>query len=372
MKITCMIRSLTLGGAERQLTGLAVMLHEAGHEVEVLTYHEADFYARTLQEGCVQHTFIPKNGSSRSLERRIEVHFKEWRPDVVIAFLTGPCVKACHIHRRWPHFRLIVSERNVNTWTGPHDLWRMLTFREADLVVPNSHAQEAYIRRSFPFIAGKLRTIVNFVDTDLFCPAAERVSPTPEQAPLIVTTGRVDRRKNVHGYIRALALLRDEGVSFRAQWYGLKKEDGYYRRCRRLIRRLALEDRFRILPATRDVAAVYRSADLFCLPSFYEGTPNALCEALSCGLPAVATLVSDNGLYIREGVNGFACSTSPGDIADALHLCLALVSDNGSSATPDTPAGTSPAEIARSTSREIALSRLSKTVFLRSWLSVLQ
>ena len=171
MRITCMIRSLTLGGAERQLTGLAVMLKAAGHDVEVLTYHEADFYARTLQEAGVTHTFIPKDGSSVGLERRITEHFKAWRPDVVIAFLTGPCVKACHVHKRFPHFRLIVSERNVNTWTGPHDLWRMLVFREADLIVTNSHAQEAYLRHRFPFIASRLRTIVNFVDTDAFSPA---------------------------------------------------------------------------------------------------------------------------------------------------------------------------------------------------------
>ena len=374
MRITCMIRSLTLGGAERQLTGLAVMLKDNGHDVEVLTYHEADFYAQTLQEAGVRHTFIAKDGSSARLERRIAEHFREWQPDAVIAFLTGPCVKACHVHKLYPHFRLIVSERNVNTWTGPHDLWRMLVFREADLVVTNSHAQESYLRRRFPFIAAKLRTIVNFVDTDAFMPATGEVSGA-RLRPLIVTTARVDSRKNVHGYIRALALLRDEGLSFYAKWYGLKKEDAYYRRCQRLIRRFGLEDRFEILPATIDVVSVYRNADCFCLPSFYEGTPNSLCEALSCGLPAVATLVSDNASYVCDGLNGFTCSTHPADIAAALRQLLTALQPGHAAGTDagsedGTDAGLHIAAM-RKASRDIAISRLSKPVFISAWLSVI-
>ena len=200
------------------------------------------------------------------------------------------------------------------------------------------------------------------------------------ESPLIVTTARVDSRKNVHGYIRALAILRDEGLGFRAKWYGLKEENAYYRRCRRLIRHFGLDGIFEILPATKDVVTVYHSADCFCLPSFYEGTPNSLCEALSCGLPAVATRVSDNATYIRDGLNGYTCATSPRSIAAALRqLLLALRPD--SNAAPDKTEDTvqtagrdqsKPSAAAmRNASRQTALSLLSKPVFISNWLSVL-
>ena len=48
MKICCIIASLRLGGAERQLAGLAAMLRRAGHDVEVITYRDGDFYASVL------------------------------------------------------------------------------------------------------------------------------------------------------------------------------------------------------------------------------------------------------------------------------------------------------------------------------------
>lgn len=356
MRICCMIRSLCLGGAERQLAGLAVQLKQQGHDVEVLTYHEADFYKGQLDEAGVTHCFIPKTGGSRKLAREIAEHFRITKPDAVIAFLVGPSIKACLAKKYFPDFKLAVSERNVNLLAAPHDLFRFLMFRRADAIIPNSHAQEAFIRKHFPFCAPKLHTIVNFVDTEKFCPSTPKEDT---EGPLrIVTTARVDSRKNIHGYIKAIRTVRDRGHDVRVEWYGLKKEDRYYRRCSRLIGRLGLEGIFSIKPATSDVLGVYRSADIFCLPSFYEGTPNSLCEAIACGLPAVASLVSDNASYVQDGRNGFTCNPKdPDDIADALCRLIGM--------TPQQRAE------AGMQSREIACEKLSRQVFIGNYSALL-
>lgn len=347
-----MIASLRLGGAERQLAGLACMLKAAGEEVEVLTYRDGDFYEAALEEAGVPHTFIPQKGGEAQLVRDIAAHIKASGCDTLISFLAGTNLKACLVKRLCPELRLIVSERNCNTSLLPHDMLRFCLYRRfADRVVSNSYAQTGFISRHAPALRDRLYTIPNFTDLELFKPV-ERDFRQPYR---VVTTARLDSRKNALGLIRAAA--RCPGLSF--DWYGAGEETAYGRRCRRLIARLGLEERFRIHPSTHEVASVYASADAFCLPSFYEGTPNALTEALACGLPAVCSAVSDNGRYVAEGRNGFLCNVR--NEKELIRALQALAST-----APDTMR-----EYA-SRSRHVAEISFSKKLFFERYINLLR
>lgn len=300
MRITCLISSLRLGGAERQLVGLASLLGKSGHQVDVLTYREGDFYAADLERAGIPHTRLDPSGGSLKLVRRIAGHVRDNGTEVLISFLVGPNIKACLAHRRYPHFKLVVSERNCNTCLLPHDLFRFTLFRmEADAVVCNSHAQTAFVSRHCPGLRLKLETIPNFVDMERF-PFSERPCNVPRR---VVTVARLNPRKNVLGLIRAAAEPGLEGLRF--DWYGAGADNSYKRRCEALIARKGLQERFVLHLASDNPALICSQADAFCLPSFYEGTPNSLAEALSCGLPAVCSDVSDNAGYVIPGRNGF-------------------------------------------------------------------
>jgi glycosyltransferase involved in cell wall biosynthesis len=67
-----------------------------------------------------------------------------------------------------------------------------------------------------------------------------------------------------------------------------------------------------------DVAPRYRAADIYSLPSENEGLPNAMLEAMACGLPSIVTAISGTTDLISEGVEGRLVNPDAEEIAEAL------------------------------------------------------
>jgi glycosyltransferase involved in cell wall biosynthesis len=313
MKIACLIGGLHLGGAEKQLIGLAAALSREGHDVEVVTYHASRFYEEDIQRLGLRHVIIRKY-SELQIILSLAAYMKRSGCELLISFLASTNMKACLAHAVWPKFKLVVSERNFSIKAGIHDRFRFLLYRQAERIVCNNYSQEEFIRSVFPSASARLTTIPNFVDTTLYHPAAEH---RQGEETKIITTARICSRKNALGLIEAASLLKGKGIRF--DWYGLVEEDSYYRKCMRRIAELGIGDIFSFHQADHDVAPLYRNADIFCLPSFYEGTSNSLAEALASGLPAAVSAVSDNPRYVREGVNGALFKPSlSASIADAV------------------------------------------------------
>ena len=351
-----MIASLRLGGAERQLSGLALMLHAQGHEVEVLTYREGYFYAKMLRDGGVKHTVIPHPGNERRLVEEISAHLRSTGCEILVSYLVGTNLKACFIKRRCPGLRLVVSERNCNTDKWLYTKLRLGFYKMADAVVCNSYAQEAIVRKRCPALDKKLTTIPNFVDTSRFRPSGRPLCANANRIN-VVTTARLYERKNTIGLIMAAAEAACDNLYF--DWYGALSNDKYYGRCQMLIRKLGLEDRIHIHPGCENVEELYSGADAFCLPSFYEGTPNSMAEALACGLPVICSDVSDNSRYIQPGENGLLFN--PCDVHDFARALKKL-------------SASSTEELRRwgAESRRIAEEKLSPEVFLKRYLDLLE
>ena len=73
----------------------------------------------------------------------------------------------------------------------------------------------------------------------------------------------------------------------------------------------------------RRLPAIFAHADAFVLPSFTEGHPKVLLEAMSVGLPCVASNVGGNRAILTDGVTGLLFDLAdPGALADALARVL--------------------------------------------------
>ena len=73
------------------------------------------------------------------------------------------------------------------------------------------------------------------------------------------------------------------------------------------------------------IEKAYHEADVFCLPSLYEGYPNVVVEAMACGLPVLCSNVFENPYIVSEGVNGMLFDPHRADdIARAIQQMASL------------------------------------------------
>ncbi len=201
MRITCVIDSLGSGGAQRQMSLLAVMLKASGHDVRLVTYYPSDFYKHILDDAsvpvvCVRH----RNKLHRIWAVRKAIRAD--KPNVVIAYLETPSIIAELSSLPWRDYVLIVSERNVELPGDsiPERRVSLWLHQLADAVVSNSHAQEAVLREIAPRITSCLTTILNCVDLQQFRPLA--TEDTDQSRELrILCVGRFEAQKN---YLRLL------------------------------------------------------------------------------------------------------------------------------------------------------------------------
>ena len=296
-KIICLIESLGSGGAERQLTYLASQLKGKGHDIEVWTYYPDDFYAHVLNSAGVKWRFISE---AQSKSRRVTVLKRELakaNPDTVIAYLDTCTSIACIIKLLGAKFKLLVSERNTTQKLTLRERIKFFLYRWADCIVPNSYTQTKYIIDHYPSLADKVHTITNFVDTEKFRPPTIKVANDKLR---ILTVARVDPQKNVLRLLEAVKLLKAAGYRFKYDWFGSFADKEYHQRCIDTMLKYEIEDVFEFHDHARNIVEEYQTSDVFCLPSLFEGFPNVVCEAMSCGVPVVCSGIDEHRIIVGE------------------------------------------------------------------------
>lgn len=356
-KILCFIDSLGSGGAQRQLIGLASFLKERGYDVTVAFYYDDPFYVNLLQTNGVPYVFLKKAQNTTFRIWHIVHYFRKLKSDVVIAYLETPSICACVAKLFNRHFKLIVSERNTTQHTGRNEKIRFNLFRLADYVVPNAYSQETYMRTHFPKLANKIVTIPNFVDLEYFVPPLKR---NRREVPEIMVAASIWASKNTLGFIDAVAALKTKGYRFHISWYGLNtKHVDYINQCKSKIEKLGVSNCIELKEKTTNIRERYQDADYFCLPSFYEGTPNVICEAMACGLPIVCSNVCDNSKYVIDGNNGFLFDPKNADsMVSTFEQLLSLNDDEYNDYCIQ--------------SRLLAEQKLSKETFINAYINLLE
>ncbi len=313
-RILLFIDSLESGGAQRQLVGLAVLLKDKGYDVKLVYYYPFSFYKLYLDEHGIANECVKGGANKRMRLFKIYHIVRQYNPDTIISYLNGPNILACMLKVARLKCRLIVSERNTTQKLGLRERLKFLLMQKADVIVTNSFSQKTFIEKHYPYLLTKVKVITNFVDTDSFTPRPIVELNKEMSACRVVCIGRVTAQKNVMLFLDALHQLKEKSYSFHVDWFGQMGNKAYYAQCIKKVETLKLEDVISFNEPTENLIREYQKADVFCLPSIYEGFPNVLCEAMSCGLPVLCSNVCDNPMIVRGNDNGLLFN--PNDIHD--------------------------------------------------------
>lgn len=329
-KLSFFIASLNSGGAEHQIAIHANLMLREGYLVEMITFGDSnDFYE--LDKGVVRKRLAQgKPGWMKFFA--IFNYFLFAKTDCVISYTQRSSALVMWPLLFRPKIHVIACERSF-TYSKPSRPEKFLTgflYRRADAIVANSFSQRDYLKKVVPQWSEKIYTIVNYTDTDQY----PFLKLPNNQIRRIGVFARYSNAKNCIRVAKAVKLVKEQCTKpFIIEWHGnfgsiAGKPNPFLEDLRKEIKSLDISDAFSLNDNVKDVVGLMPVFDAILLPSIFEGFSNSISEAICCGKPVLASNVSDNGILVREGVNGFLfdpCSID--DIASAFVKYLSLSDD---------------------------------------------
>lgn len=173
--------------------------------------------------------------------------------------------------------------------------------RRFQIVGVQSEGWLRYYRELCP--AGSYTIVLGGVDANIFAPPVAPHVATDRAR--IVYVGWMIEDKGIYELIAAAGQLKAEQLNFRIRLIGQLFDQEF--RLRQAIASNNVDDCVEVVGPVADLEGLigeYQAADLFVLPSYAEGFPNTLLEAMAVGLPVVATNIGGIPEIVDDGVTG--------------------------------------------------------------------
>jgi glycosyltransferase involved in cell wall biosynthesis len=329
IRVLYLMPGLGMGGTERVVCDCATHLDADAFTTSVGVLHDGDMREQFGARGISTHVLRNGIGSplaaGRVLATRARLRAIARSIDVVhthhLTMLFYAALAAVP-RRSW---KWVHTEHCVPTIPDYYPTWLLQLgrqlLRRPDALVGVASSVTAYYRSDVRGVSSHAFTIPNGIELDRFTPSSNCIAnrarlDLPANAWIIGIIGRLRPQKNHAALIRALAKLLGSVPNASLVVVG----DGDLEdSLRRLAADLHVLHRVAFLGSRHDIPEILACFDVYCLPSFFEGMPISLLEAMASELPIVASDV----LGIREFVtNANSGLLVPSD--DPERLCEAL------------------------------------------------
>ena len=317
MKIMQVIPYFCFGGAEIMCENLTYALKNAGQDVFVVSlYNERTPIARRIEEAGIRIVYLDKKlGLDLSMVPKLAKLMRQERPDVVhthldvikyavaAAKLAG--VKKC-VHTVHSLADREAEGRVQKIINGAY-------FRSGwSVPVALTPEVQTSIAEFYGLPLAQIPVIYNGIDLSRCVPKTTYESG---ETVKILHIGRFDIPKNHAGLLEAFRLLRQSHPECRLRLVG----DGDLRAdMEALAREKGIDDAVEFCGMQSNVYPYLHEADIFTLPSIYEGNPMTIIEAMGTGLPIVASRVGGIPDMISDGESGLLVEPEPQSICDGL------------------------------------------------------
>jgi glycosyltransferase involved in cell wall biosynthesis len=327
-RIAFFIFSLGAGGAEKMAVSLMHYWAKKGHDISCFTFDDetSDFYS--LPDGIHYHPLNIATSSNTSIGKligrgkqifKLRKVIKNHKPDVVVSFVFVTNILLI-LATRGLNTKTIVSERNDPSRQSEGQAWDFLrkkTYNWAHWVTVNSQngfdTLQAYVASS------KLMLTLN----RLTSPDPLYILDYAEKEDVILSVARLTKQKDHATLLRAFSLVQAKHPNWKLMLAG----DGPLRAAlEALAKSLSIENKVTFKGQIENPYNEYARAKLYVMSSLHEGTPNALLEAMSCGVtPIISDSVYGALPYIENSEQIF----NTADVRDLTNKITAFIENEG-------------------------------------------
>jgi glycosyltransferase involved in cell wall biosynthesis len=313
--------------------GLIKELRARGHEI-ILLSPPGDHHERLKEQGFRWLPFpLSRQGINpvneiQTFVRLVRI-YRQIRPDIVHHFTIKPVIYgSCAAH-------LLRVSGIINSITGlghlfidPGFITRILrliakwlyrfSLRSTQIIFENPEDRNIFIQHKFARTEQTHLILGTGVDVEKFQPTKKS-----NEIPLVLFSSRLLATKGLIEFVDAIRILNKKGRKARFAIAGTPDPGNPASIPQGQLDSWRHESLAELWGWQDDMPAALTKTDIFCLPSYREGVPNALLEACASGLPIVTTDVPGCRDVVKHGVNGLLVPPRDANaLADALETLI--------------------------------------------------
>lgn len=304
MKILYVITGLGQGGAERVVCDLADKMYEKGHEVKIV-YLTGEVFTHPV---CNEIELIKINLNNLitfpKAYLNLSKFIKFYQPDIVHAHMVHANIFArlSRLFVRVP--RLICTAHSNNEGGRVRMLAYRLTNGLSEVLTNVSDSACQSFQKQGAATTNQIQTVYNGIDLERYTFGSQKNLEVEKKNLQFLAVGRFHEAKDYPNLLHAIAIFRrnPQHKEYILNVVG----DGELRpQIEALIEQLDLKDNVTLLGRRDDVPQLMKEADLFILPSAYEGFGLVVAEAMACGAFVIATnsggvaeVMGDTGILV--------------------------------------------------------------------------
>ncbi|MFZ9846896.1 MAG: glycosyltransferase family 4 protein [Flavobacteriales bacterium] len=310
MKVLLVIDSLGSGGAQRQIVALAKGLCSRGHEVTIVYYNGPHFFLDKIEKLPIKVEFLHKKSKMGfEILWKIRNIIRRNSFDVGCAFMIYPSYFLTMGNvLALKKIKTVTSERTYEkAYSSLVKKFRFM-YKFTDRILANSFHQRDVLLQIFPQYKHKIGTIGNGVFLDDFKFRSNHIFDSNHFK--IVAVGRIVALKNIRVLVNALNILVNQNnINAYVNYIGREpvsaKDIAEHQYCLQLLKDFNIENRWNWIGEVNNVEEYLQQNDALVHGSLGEGFPNAVCEAMTKGIPVFASNVYDHPKVIEHGKSGY-------------------------------------------------------------------
>jgi GalNAc-alpha-(1->4)-GalNAc-alpha-(1->3)-diNAcBac-PP-undecaprenol alpha-1,4-N-acetyl-D-galactosaminyltransferase len=297
-RISIVVSSLALGGAERSALKAAKLLRQRGFHVHIVVTNRGHHDLVSSEAGDLPITFLNARRSASPLVWwKLRAALIGLRPDTVVGWAMIANLLVLLVSRPTDTWKVAISERNflprlIRGYNSSRLIQNVLTwlvkklYSRADVISANSQDSLSFLRR---FIGPGPRYLFlpNLLD-DIPARAASiaQSESKVDGAMLVLAVGRLDVQKGFDVLLESFSMVIQQRPTWRLLIVGEGAERG---RLEAQALSLGIASVVSFEGAVLDPYPFFLRADMVVVPSRFEGFPNVALEAMMCGRPVICS-----------------------------------------------------------------------------------